>query len=125
MNKKAQYLGYAVPVVLIFLAIFLVLFIVLVYPEERAKMLSYDSEGGYYTVQITSSGFYPAELEVSRGERVSWINLDSTKNTVTFLDEKSGTLIKSESYSRTFSEPGSYGYTSDFNPSFKGTIIVK
>jgi len=124
MNKKADYIGYAVPVILIFLAIFLVLFIVLVYPSERAKILSFDSEEGYHSVKITESGFYPAELEIARGTRISWVNMDSTSHTITFLDSTSNVISKGGSYSRTFSEPGSYAYTSDFEPAFKGTITV-
>lgn len=122
MNKKAQ--GYAVPITLIFLAIFLVLFIVLVYPSERAKMLSYDSEGGSYSIKITSSGFYPAEIEIAQGARVSWVNQDNSQHTITFLDSKSNVLLKGGSYSRTFNDEGVYTYTSDNKPGFKGTITV-
>lgn len=125
MNKKAQASGYAVPVVIIFLAIFLVLFIVLVYPSERAKILAYDSEGGSYSVKITSSGFYPAEIEIAQGARVSWLNSDNTQHTITFLDSTSNIISKGGSYSKVFNEQGSYTYTSEYNPGFKGTVIVK
>jgi len=123
MNKRAQ--GYAVPVILIFLAIFLILFIILVYPSERAKMLSYDStSGGQYSIKITATGFYPSEVEVSTGARVAWVNQDNSKHTITFLDSKSNVIPKGGSYSRVFNEEGVFTYTSDFNPGFSGTIKV-
>ena len=123
MNKKAQ--GYAVPIIFIFLAIFLVLFIVMVYPSERAKILSYNSEGsGTYSIKITENGFAPADLEVSQGARVSWVNQDNSQHTITFLDSKSNVMLKGGSYSRTFNDEGVYTYTSDNKPGFKGTITV-
>ncbi|MDD5239242.1 MAG: cupredoxin domain-containing protein [Candidatus Nanoarchaeia archaeon] len=110
---------------MIFLAIFLVLFIVLVYPSERAKILAYDSEAGTYSVKITGNGFAPAELEVSKGARVSWVNLDSSSHTITFLDSRSNVIYKGGSYSKVFNEEGSYTYSSELNPGFRGTIIVR
>ena len=121
MSKKGQAFG--VPVILIVLAIVFVLFIVLVYPSERAKILS-DTGSSLNSVKITSDGFSPSDLEIPVGARVSWVNLDNTKHTVTFLDTKSNTISPGGSYSRIFRETGSYTYTSDFNPGFKGTIKV-
>lgn len=125
MNKCAKEMGtgYGLPVILIFLALFLLLFVILVYPSERAELLG-NSGSVLYSVRITEDGFSPSELEVKAGSRVNWINHDSSKHTITFLDSQSNVIGSGGTYSKTFLEKGSFTYTSDFNPGFKGTIRV-
>jgi plastocyanin len=120
MDKKGTY---AVPVTLLFLAIFLVIFIVLIYPSERAEILGYDSAGSY-SVKISENGFSPSDLEIPAGARVTWSNQDNSQHTITFLDSKSNVINPGGSYSKKFDDSGSFTYTSDYNPSFRGTIKV-
>jgi plastocyanin len=123
MNKKGQGTGYGIPIIMIFLAIFFVLFIVLVYPSERAELLG-DVNSTVVSVAITSDGFSPSHIEIKAGGRVTWINRETSKHTITFLDSESSILGPGGSYSKRFLETGSFTYTSDFNPGFKGTIKV-
>jgi len=100
-------------------------------------------------IEITSSGFTPSELTISKGETVTWINKDTEEHlpasaihpTHTVYPgsgiEKCGTseekmifdacrgLAPGESWSFTFNEIGTWGYHDHLNVDFKGKIIVE
>lgn len=64
-------------------------------------------------------------LTVSVGTTVTWVNKDGAPHTVTGGPLDSGTLNRNDSYSFTFTEPGTYEYICAFHPSMKHTIIVQ
>lgn len=100
-------------------------------------------------IEITSSGFTPQTLTVSKGDTVTWINKDTEKHwpasavhpTHTVYPgssiEKCGTseeknifdachgLAQGESFSFTFNEVGSWGYHDHLVGGVFGKIIVK
>jgi plastocyanin len=58
---------------------------------------------------------------------VTWVNSDDVPHTVTANDGSfnSGNLDAGQSWSHTFTTPGTYAYYCAYHPWMKGTIIVK
>ena len=84
---------------------------------------------GAATVPATIKGyaFAPAALTVPAGTTVTWTNQDAAPHTVT--SEGSGpldspNLQKGDSWSFTFTTPGTYAYYCAVHPDMKGTVTV-
>jgi plastocyanin len=58
---------------------------------------------------------------------VTWVNQDITKHTVTAVDQSfnSGDILPGQSWTHTFTTPGSYAYMCVYHSWMRGTIIVK
>ena len=102
--------------------------------EEMIVNTGSDSESQDLVVEITSSGFNPATLEISQGDKVTWTNKGSAKawpasavhpthNVYPGFDAKRG-LSQGESYSFIFEKVGSWNYHDHLSPSTTGKIIV-
>lgn len=78
------------------------------------------------TVSINNFAFNPGNLSVNVGDTVTWINNDSTNHTVTSSTNAwaSRTLTPGQSFTHTFTQPGSFSYTCTIHPSMTGTITV-
>ena len=80
------------------------------------------------TIEISNFAFAPAQLTVTRGTRVTWINRDSAPHQPV---SDSGAVISSGviqtggTYSVTFNQPGTYTYHCAIHPSMTGTIVVQ
>jgi len=82
------------------------------------------------TVQanITSYKFDPGVITVAVGTTVTWTNDDDVPHTVTSTDKhfkSSGALDKGDSYSFTFTAPGTYPYYCTVHPFMTGKVIVQ
>jgi len=84
------------------------------------------------TVIITNYAFYPDILTVRKGTTVTWINMDPVPHTVEAGTHEKPTgkfesqlLGRMESFSYTFTEPGTYVYHCDPHPYMTGKIIVE
>jgi plastocyanin len=77
-------------------------------------------------VSIIDLTFEPATIEVDAGSAVEWTNEDPFAHTVTARegDFDSGTMDGGETFSQTFSEPGTYDYFCAIHPSMAGTVTV-
>jgi plastocyanin len=82
-------------------------------------------------VAIMNYGFYPASLTVTKGTTVTWMNMDLVQHTVTAGTEQAPTnlfdsheLNHMQSFSYTFSTPGTYTYYCDVHPNMIGVVIV-
>ena len=89
------------------------------------------AQGPEAVVEITGSEggwlFSPASLEIAAGTTVTWMNKTETSHTVMGKDlafEDSGPFGPGETYSQTFTEPGTYSYICGPHPFMTGTIIV-
>lgn len=84
------------------------------------------SAGAGHTVQISEFAFAPPVLTVSVGDTVTWTNLDPVVHTATSTAGAfdSGDLAQGQSYSHTFSTPGTYGYLCTPHPTMTGTVVV-
>lgn len=81
------------------------------------------------TVAVSISGmrYGPAEVRIAAGGSVTWTNNDGMPHTVTANDRgfDSGALRRGQSFSRTFSEPGTYAYYCAYHPGMVGTVVVE
>jgi plastocyanin len=80
-------------------------------------------------VTIDNFTFKPDKITVPRGTKVTWVNQDDIPHTV--VDAKDAHRMKSpamdtdESFSFTFTTPGTYGYFCSLHPHMQGTVIVR
>ena len=91
----------------------------------------YDGTANGASVAIMNYGFYPAALTISTGTTVTWVNMDMVQHTVTSGTEQAPTnlfdsheLNHMQSFSYTFSAPGTYIYYCDVHPDMIGTVTV-
>jgi plastocyanin len=80
-----------------------------------------------YTVEIETFAYSPIEITVERNTKITFINRDDAKHTVTAADESftSELFGKDESYSRIFTESGEYDIYCKPHPFMTATIIVE
>lgn len=79
------------------------------------------------TINIKNFAFNPSTITVKTGTKVTWVNSDSTGHTVTSNSSSilnSGILSPGQSYSFTFTNPGSISYHCTIHSMMKGTIVV-
>lgn len=79
-----------------------------------------------HTVDIADFAFAPAELTITVGDTVTWTNRDAIEHTATSTSGAfdSGLLAQDESYSVTFTAPGTYDYLCTPHPMMTGRIVV-
>jgi plastocyanin len=79
------------------------------------------------TAKIDNFTFAPARLTVKAGTTVTWRNKDDIPHTVTSAARlfKSKALDTDDSFSFTFTEPGTYEYFCSLHPRMTGTIVVE
>ena len=77
-------------------------------------------------VQITNFAFAPAEITVVAGTTVTWMNEDITQHDVFAppVGLQSPVLNQNDSYTHTFSSPGTYRYICSIHPFMHGTVVV-
>lgn len=79
------------------------------------------------TINIKNFSFNPSTLAVKTGTKVTWVNNDSAPHTIT---SDSGTLLSSstlspgQSFSFTFTNPGTVNYHCNIHPNMKGSVVV-
>ncbi len=79
------------------------------------------------TVKIDNFTFAPPSLTVKAGMTVTWRNDDDIPHTVASSTRvfKSKALDTDDSFSFTFTEPGSYEYFCSLHPHMTGKIVVE
>ena len=83
--------------------------------------------GGTHAVEIADFAFSPPILTITAGETVTWTNADPVAHTATSTSGAfdSGDLDQGESYSVTFTTPGTYDYLCTPHPTMTGRIVVE
>jgi plastocyanin len=80
------------------------------------------------SVTIKNFAFAPAALTVKAGTKVTWTNQDSDAHTVTSQNNTgplaSAALSTGQSYSYTFTKPGTYSYLCTIHPFMTATVTV-
>jgi len=78
------------------------------------------------SVSAVDFKFVPKTATISVGESVTWTNNGQSPHTATGSGFNSGNLNPGQSYSHTFSAPGTYAYHCQYhvNQGMVGTIIV-
>jgi amicyanin len=81
---------------------------------------------GVTQVRIVNSAFTPANIQVKAGTTVTWTNQDTAPHTVTFRNgmKDSGLLRKGQSFSYTFTSPGTYDYYCTVHPYMTAVVNV-
>ena len=77
-------------------------------------------------VAIVDYGFDAAAIEIPVGTTVTWTNTGGVIHTTTSNDGlwDSGILNTGETFSYTFTEPGTYAYRCNLHPKMLATIVV-
>ena len=83
--------------------------------------------GAAHAVDIVDFTFAPATLTIAVGDTVTWTNRDPVVHTATSTAGAfdSGDLDQDDSYSFTFTTPGTYDYLCTPHPSMTGRIVVE
>lgn len=78
-------------------------------------------------VKIDNFTFGPAELTVGVGTTITWTNRDDIPHTVVSTDKvfKSKVLDTDETFSSTFSTPGTFTYFCSIHPKMTGKVVVQ
>jgi amicyanin len=78
-------------------------------------------------VQIDQFTFAPQQVTVKAGTTVTWINDDDVPHTVASSTKlfKSKTLDTKDSFSFTFTTPGTYDYFCSLHPHMTGAVVVE
>ena len=80
------------------------------------------------SVAIEGFAFIPQQITVKSGTKVTWTNQDSVGHNITETDglpgPKSSTINQGQSYSFTFTTPGTYHYMCSIHPEMTGAVIV-
>jgi|SRR3989344_2228638 len=77
------------------------------------------------SVEIKDFAFNPATINIKAGTVVTWTNKDAAKHTVKLDEIESPSLAKGQSWSYSFTTPGTYNYICGLHPSMQGKIIVE
>lgn len=83
------------------------------------------SSVGVNSISIKNFFFNPAELTITKGSEISFINNDSTTHTVTFSDFQNDNLKPGASYKHIFDSTGTFDFHCNIHPQMKGKIIVQ
>ena len=77
-------------------------------------------------IVINEYMYMPATLNVVTGTKVTWINHDDVPHTIVDTDKafRSSALDTDDTYSYTFTKPGTYHYFCTLHPKMVGTIVV-
>ncbi|MEZ4554289.1 MAG: plastocyanin/azurin family copper-binding protein [Dehalococcoidia bacterium] len=78
------------------------------------------------SVSINNLAFIPGSIAVTAGSTVVWTNRDQFPHDVTSSGGQfaSSTMQRGDSFSATFSTPGSYGYICTIHPFMTATVVV-
>jgi len=89
--------------------------------------VSANSNPRTHTVEIKNFAFMPADLTISVGDTVVWVNKDNVVHTVTASNgEFDSSLLRTDKeFSHTFNKIGSYAYICTPHPSMKGSVKVR
>lgn len=81
-----------------------------------------------WDIKIKSYVFNPTSLVISKGDTITWQNMDNTAHTVTSdsgNELASETMNKDDVYSHTFEKSGTYNYHCNYHTGMVAKIIVK
>lgn len=78
-------------------------------------------------LKIDNFTFTPAEQTVTLGTTITWTNHDDIPHTVVSTDKvfKSKVMDTDETFSFTFSKPGTFPYFCSIHPKMTGKVVVQ
>jgi len=95
--------------------------------EQNTSAAAQDAKPAMAEVKIDNFSFTPTTITVSAGTTVRWDNRDDIPHTVVSDDQsfKSKAMDTDESYSHTFTKPGTYSYFCSIHPHMTGKVVVQ
>jgi plastocyanin len=80
-----------------------------------------------HSVEIGDDAFNPGTVTVAVGDTITWTNADSSPHTVTAEDGSfdSGNLDEGQTFSHTFTAPGTHEYHCDYHSDMTATVVVE
>lgn len=81
---------------------------------------------GVTQISIRNFAYTPSNIQVAVGTTVTWTNSDTAPHSVTFKNgtKDSGLLRQGQSFSYTFTTPGTYDYYCTVHPYMVARVIV-
>jgi amicyanin len=95
--------------------------------QPAAKAADNNQPDSAQIIKIDNFSFTPAELHITAGATVKWTNRDDIPHNIVSSEQKfkSKPLDTDDSFSFTFSTPGTYQYFCGLHPKMVGKIIVE
>jgi plastocyanin len=98
-------------------------------PPKPAAVVESTEAQPVANVTIKLFQFQPGRIEVRPGSTVTWMNDDEILHTVTSEEKENGFNAsldgKGKSFSRTFSQSGTYSYYCDRHQHMRGEVLVR
>lgn len=94
----------------------------------RTASQGVSNAAGPTEVKIDNFTFAPVNLTVAAGTTVKWVNRDDIPHTVVSEDKstfKSKALDTDDSFSYTFTKPGTYTYFCSIHPKMTAKVVVQ
>jgi len=94
----------------------------------RTASQGVSNSAGPTEVKIDNFTFAPMNLTVAAGTTVKWVNRDDIPHTVVSEDKstfKSEALDTDDSFSYTFTKPGTYTYFCSIHPKMTAKVLVQ
>jgi plastocyanin len=82
-------------------------------------------ESADHIVTINNFHFSPASITIKAGETVVWKNQETVSHTVAVDGAESDEMFQGDTWSHTFSTPGTYDYQCGIHANMKGSVIVE
>ena len=120
MRLNMDWCRYALPV-----GIGLMLFVA---GGRKAQPLPQQQSSKQAEVKIDNFTYSPVAVTVAAGTTVKWVNRDDIPHTVLSEDKttfKSKALDTDDSFSYTFTKPGTYTYLCSIHPKMTAKIVVQ
>ena len=95
---------------------------------ESAASANTPALSGNPEIHISNFKYSPAEIKITAGSSITWINDDSAPHTVTSDSGKevnSGEMLQGKRYNHIFTEKGTYNYHCEYHSGMKGKIVVE
>jgi plastocyanin len=76
-------------------------------------------------VLIKDFKFQPDQITIQKGDTITWTHPGPASHTVKFADSESPILKNGSTYSKTFSQTGTFPYSCGIHPYMHGDVTVK
>jgi plastocyanin len=96
-------------------------------PPAKPLAVADPNAAGGPQLTVENFNFTPADITVAPGTTITWTNNDDVEHTVTAPDNgfSSKALETGDSYSFTFTQPGTYTYFCAIHPFMTGRVTVR
>ena len=96
-------------------------------PPAKPLAVANPNAPGGPQLTVENFNFTPADITVARGTTVTWTNNDDVEHTVTASDSSFGSkaLETGDTFSFTFTQPGTYSYFCSIHPFMTGRVTVQ